>query len=54
MTAPTMKPADKTTGDSTHEAQPGSARQPAAIESPILGTYKRAPVEFIRGSGVHL
>jgi predicted acetylornithine/succinylornithine family transaminase len=54
MTAPTMKPADKTTGDSTHEAQPGSARQPTAIESPILGTYKRAPVEFIRGSGVHL
>ena len=24
------------------------------IESPILGTYKRAPVEFVRGRGVHL
>jgi acetylornithine/N-succinyldiaminopimelate aminotransferase len=57
MTAPTMKPITSDT-----EAQPGSAGQPAlqpstqpvTIESPILGTYKRAPVEFVRGSGVHL
>jgi predicted acetylornithine/succinylornithine family transaminase len=31
-----------------------SAPTPVAIESAILGTYKRAPVEFVRGSGVHL
>src|SRR6266536_891297 len=49
MTAPTMKPITNET-----EAQPGSAGQPVALESPILGTYKRAPVEFVRGSGVHL
>jgi predicted acetylornithine/succinylornithine family transaminase len=54
MTAPTMKPTENATGDSTHEAQPGSAGQPVTIESPILGTYKRAPVEFVRGSGVYL
>jgi acetylornithine/N-succinyldiaminopimelate aminotransferase len=54
MTAPTMKPIDQATSGSTHEAQPGSAGQPVTIESPILGTYKRAPVEFVRGSGVYL
>ena len=53
MTASTMKTLDQSSG-STHEAQPGSAGQPMSIESPILGTYKRAPVEFVRGSGVHL
>ena len=53
MTASTMKTLDQSTG-STQEAQPGSAGQPVSIESPILGTYKRAPVEFVRGSGVHL
>ena len=39
-----------------HEAQPGSAglavAPPAA--SAILGTYKRAPVEFVRGEGIEL
>ena len=54
MTAPTMKTTDAATDSSSHEAQPGSAGQPVTIESPILGTYKRAPVEFVRGSGVHL
>ena len=54
MTASTMKPIDQATDGSTSEAQPGSAGQPVQIESPILGTYKRAPVEFVRGSGVHL
>jgi acetylornithine/N-succinyldiaminopimelate aminotransferase len=54
MTAPTMKPISQATDGSTHEAQPGSAGQPVTIESPIVGTYKRAPVEFVRGSGVHL
>ena len=54
MTAPTMKPLEQATDGSTHEAQPGSAGQPMTIESPILGTYKRAPVEFVRGRGVHL
>jgi predicted acetylornithine/succinylornithine family transaminase len=53
MTAPTMTPTEpvKITAG---EAQPGSAGQPVALESPILGTYKRAPVEFVRGSGVYL
>ena len=51
MTAPTVD----TKGNSvSHEAQPGSAGLPKAVESAILGTYKRAPVEFVRGSGVHL
>jgi predicted acetylornithine/succinylornithine family transaminase len=53
MTASTMKTIDQSSG-SMQEAQPGSAGQPVSIESPILGTYKRAPVEFVRGSGVHL
>ena len=54
MTAPTMRPINQATEGSTHEAQPGRAGQPMTIESPILDTYKRAPVEFVRGSGVHL
>ena len=39
-----------------HEAQPGSAGLPVtpAGESAILATYKRAPVEFVGGRGVHL
>ena len=53
MTASTMKTTNQSSG-SKQEAQPGSAGQPVSIESPILGTYKRAPVEFVRGSGVHL
>ena len=36
------------------EAQPASAGQPIALESAILGTYKRAPMEFVRGRGVQL
>jgi acetylornithine/N-succinyldiaminopimelate aminotransferase len=54
MTAPTMSSVEQATITSAHEAQPGSAGQPAAMESPIVGTYKRAPVEFVRGSGVEL
>jgi predicted acetylornithine/succinylornithine family transaminase len=54
MTAPTMKPINQAAGGSMHEAAKGHAGEPATIESPILGTYKRAPVEFVRGSGVHL
>ena len=53
MTAPTMTPTEPVK-IATGEAQPGSAGQPVAVESPILGTYKRAPVEFVRGSGVYL
>jgi predicted acetylornithine/succinylornithine family transaminase len=54
MTAPTMTPP---TGEQTIpaiEAQPASAGQPVTFDSAILGTYKRAPVEFVRGSGVRL
>jgi acetylornithine/N-succinyldiaminopimelate aminotransferase len=53
MTAPTMTPTEPVK-IAAGEAQPGSAGQPVALESPILGTYKRAPVEFVRGSGVYL
>ena len=41
MTAPTMTPMSQPT-------------VPVSMDSSILGTYKRAPVEFVRGSGVHL
>ena len=51
MTAPTMTP---TTPMTAQEAQPRSAGMTPTLESSILGTYKRAPVEFVRGSGVHL
>ena len=54
MTASTMKAMVTETVDSVHEVPPGSAGQAASTESPILATYKRAPVEFVRGSGVHL
>ena len=45
MTAPTVQSSTMT---------PPNAGAPALFDSPILGTYKRAPVEFVRGSGVHL
>jgi acetylornithine/N-succinyldiaminopimelate aminotransferase len=51
MTTSTVKPMAQ---QNAHEAQPGSAGAPVVIDSAILGTYKRAPVEFVRGSGVHL
>ena len=51
MTAPTASPMKQPT---TTDAQPASAGLPPSMESSILGTYKRAPVEFVRGSGVHL
>ncbi len=51
MTAPTMTP---TTGISALEPNSDNTGRPTAAESAILATYKRAPVEFVRGSGVHL
>ncbi len=54
MTAPTMTPTTSQQAVHSTEAQPGSAGQPVSLESPILGTYKRAPVEFVRGTGVRL
>jgi predicted acetylornithine/succinylornithine family transaminase len=55
MTAPTMINGQGKNGQGgASEAQPGSAGMPVTLESSILGTYKRAPVEFVRGSGVHL
>jgi acetylornithine/N-succinyldiaminopimelate aminotransferase len=57
MTAPAAKSTEER-GERVEitrgEAQPGSAGQPLPLESPILGTYKRAPVEMVRGRGVHL
>ena len=51
MTAPALTPMSDA---AKREAPPARAGLPAAFESAILGTYKRAPVEFVRGSGVHL
>ena len=51
MTAPTMKPMTDTTARTAEAPITGLA---APFDSAILGTYKRAPVEFVRGSGVHL
>src|SRR4051794_30953863 len=50
MTASTIKP---TTENSAQGSVP-AAPTPAPLESAILGTYKRAPVELVRGSGVYL
>src|SRR5215218_5483776 len=52
MTASTVKPMNESI--SATEAQPGSAGAAPSFDSPILSTYKRAPVEFVRGSGVYL
>jgi acetylornithine/N-succinyldiaminopimelate aminotransferase len=49
MTAPTMKP---TTDTSTKSGT--TAPSTPSLESAILGTYKRAPLELVRGSGVYL
>ncbi len=59
MTPPTITttmagPTDSGPTSPTHEAQPASAGLPLVRGSSILGTYKRAPVEFVRGSGVYL
>ena len=51
MTAPTVIPMNDAPLASP---MPRQAGVPATMESPILGTYKRAPVEFVRGSGIHL
>ena len=50
MTAPTMKP----TSDDSVPRDVSGPRAPAPLESAILGTYKRASVELVRGSGVYL
>ena len=50
MTAPTMKPTTDTPAKSGTTAAPSTA----PLESAILGTYKRAPLELVRGSGVYL
>jgi acetylornithine/N-succinyldiaminopimelate aminotransferase len=50
MTAPTMKP----TSDDSVQGEVSPPHAPAPLESAILGTYKRAPVELVRGSGVYL
>src|SRR5215207_9743151 len=51
MTAPTMKATPDTSADGSASNVPPS---PASLESAILGTYKRAPIELVRGSGVYL
>jgi predicted acetylornithine/succinylornithine family transaminase len=51
MTAPTVK---ATTDPSTQNGTPAAPSGPASLDSAILGTYKRAPIELVRGSGVYL
>ena len=56
MTAPTL---NSMTDDTLRRpvvaaAAAAPAALPVSLESAILGTYKRAPVEMVRGSGVHL
>jgi acetylornithine/N-succinyldiaminopimelate aminotransferase len=50
MTAPTLK----STTDSSGTGGSATRSTPASLESAILGTYKRAPIELVRGSGVYL
>ena len=51
MTAPTAMPASTISGLTATSAASGFS---TLFESSILGTYKRAPVEFVRGKGVYL
>jgi acetylornithine/N-succinyldiaminopimelate aminotransferase len=50
MTAPMVNPMSKSVVLETTPVNVG----PPSFESAILGTYRRAPVEFVRGSGLHL
>ena len=50
MTAPTMK----ATPDTSPQTGAAAAPTPPPLESAILGTYKRAPIDLVRGSGVYL
>ena len=52
MTAPTMKPTPDIASPVQSDA-PTAGASPT-MESAILGTYKRVPVELVRGSGVYL
>src|SRR5215218_512040 len=51
MTAPTVKETTDTTSETS--AQGASSTTPS-LESAILATYKRAPIELVRGSGTYL
>jgi predicted acetylornithine/succinylornithine family transaminase len=51
MTAPTLK---STADTSTGAGAPAASSTASPFESAILGTYKRAPIELVRGSGVYL
>ena len=50
MTAPTLKATTDTSASGASTAR----ATPAPLESAILGTYKRAAIELVRGSGVYL
>jgi acetylornithine/N-succinyldiaminopimelate aminotransferase len=51
MTAPTLK----AMADTSAQPDASATRStPASLESAILATYKRAPIELVRGSGVYL
>lgn len=54
MTAPTMTPLGSQTQDKAPVAPAARAVPPVRTESALVGTYKRAPVEFVRGSGAYL
>jgi predicted acetylornithine/succinylornithine family transaminase len=51
MTAPTLKATSDSSAGTGAVAAPSTS---APLESALLGTYKRAPIELVRGSGIHL
>jgi len=51
MTAPTLKATSYTSAQTGALA---ARSNPTPLDSAILGTYKRAPIELVRGSGVYL
>ena len=54
MTAPTLKATTDPTAQTGAHSAPGAPTPSTSLESAILGTYKRAPIELVRGSGVYL
>ncbi|HEY2065304.1 MAG TPA: acetylornithine/succinylornithine family transaminase [Gemmatimonadaceae bacterium] len=54
MTASTLNSGSEGLTHAAPDTRPATARVAAPLESSILATYKRAPVEFVRGRGVYL
>jgi acetylornithine/N-succinyldiaminopimelate aminotransferase len=52
--SPPRRSAVRSSGAPPQAVRLPSAQAPSPVADPILGTYKRAPVEFTHGSGVYL